>query len=164
VSGSVVRWNGAGRTTSFTSSTQLTAAIAAADIATPGTAQVTVANPAGAVSNALTFTIPAASTTCPCSIWTPSQTPLNAAENDPAAVEIGTRFRTDVAGYISAIRFFKNSANLGPFVGHLWSGSGTLLATVPIGLHGTAVIQLAALVLVLVLSVTARRGSSTSRA
>ncbi len=43
----------------------------------------------------------------------------------------------------------------------LW-GALAALATVPIGLHGTAVIQLAALVLVL--SVTARRGSSTSRA
>ena len=49
----------------FVSASQLTAAIAAADIATRGTAQVTVANPAGAVSNALTFTITAAATYVP---------------------------------------------------------------------------------------------------
>ena len=59
VNGSVVQWNGAGRTTTFVSSTQLTAAIPAADIATAGTAQVTVFNPApgGGTSNAQTFTI-----------------------------------------------------------------------------------------------------------
>jgi hypothetical protein len=59
ISGSVVRWNGANRTTTFVSSTRLTAAITAADIATAGTAQVTVFNPApgGGTSNAQTFTI-----------------------------------------------------------------------------------------------------------
>ena len=59
VSGSVVRWNGANRTTTFVSATQLTAAITAADIAAAGSASVTVQNPGGAVSNALTFTITA---------------------------------------------------------------------------------------------------------
>ena len=58
VRGSVVRWNGANRTTTFVDSTQLTAGIPAADIASPGAAQVvTAANPDGAVSNALKFTI-----------------------------------------------------------------------------------------------------------
>jgi uncharacterized protein (TIGR03437 family) len=59
VNGSVVRWNGSERPTSFASSTQLTAAIAAADIATAGTAAVTVFNPApgGGASNARTFTV-----------------------------------------------------------------------------------------------------------
>jgi hypothetical protein len=59
VTGSVVQWNGSSRTTTFVSSTQLTAAIPAADIATAGTAQVTVFNPApgGGTSNAQTFTI-----------------------------------------------------------------------------------------------------------
>lgn len=45
-SSSVVLWNGAVRTTSFVSSTQLTAAILAADIHTEATDLVTVANPA----------------------------------------------------------------------------------------------------------------------
>src|SRR6185295_10089018 len=47
------------RTTTFVSSTQLTAAIPASDIANVGTASVTVVNPApgGGTSNALTFTI-----------------------------------------------------------------------------------------------------------
>ena len=60
VSGSAVQWNGAARTTTFVSATQLRATIAAADIAAPGTAQVSVLNPGGAASGALPFTVTAA--------------------------------------------------------------------------------------------------------
>jgi len=59
LNGSVVRWNGNNRTTTFTSSTRLAVLIQAADIATAGAGQVTVFNPApgGGVSNSLTFTV-----------------------------------------------------------------------------------------------------------
>ena len=59
VNGAVVRWNGSDRTTTFVSSTQLTAAIPASDVATAGTANVTVFNPTpgGGESGAVTFTI-----------------------------------------------------------------------------------------------------------
>src|SRR2546421_5547364 len=59
VPGSVVRWNGGDRTTTYASTTQLTAAIPATDIAAAGTAQVTVFNPApgGGTSSPQTFTI-----------------------------------------------------------------------------------------------------------
>ena len=62
VSGSVVKWNGSNRTTTFGSATQLTAAITAADIAAAGTAPVTVFNPTpgGGTSGPLNFTITAA--------------------------------------------------------------------------------------------------------
>jgi len=58
---SKVRWNGTDRTTTFVSSTQLTAAIPATDIATAGTAQVTVFSPApgGGLTSAVPFTISA---------------------------------------------------------------------------------------------------------
>jgi hypothetical protein len=61
VPASVVQWNGVNRTTTFASGSRLTTAIAANDIATPGTAQVTVFNPTpnGGTSNPLTFTIEA---------------------------------------------------------------------------------------------------------
>ena len=67
VSGSIVRWNGESRTTSFVSPTQLTAQIAATDLAVAGTAQVTVVNPSpgGGVSNSLTFTITGSSDPLP---------------------------------------------------------------------------------------------------
>src|SRR5205814_9403767 len=56
---SVVRWNGTSRTTTYFSSTQLQAQITAADIATAGTASVTVFSPTpgGGPSGASTFTI-----------------------------------------------------------------------------------------------------------
>jgi hypothetical protein len=59
ISGAKVRWNGADRTTTYVSSTQLKGTILAADIATTGTAEVTVFNPApgGGSSDAQTFTI-----------------------------------------------------------------------------------------------------------
>jgi hypothetical protein len=42
--GSTELWNGVSRATSFVSTNQLTAVIATADLATPGTAQVSVSN------------------------------------------------------------------------------------------------------------------------
>ena len=58
VPGSTVHWEGAARTTTFANASQLTAAIPGSDIATPGTASVTVTNPdAGGVSNSVMFTI-----------------------------------------------------------------------------------------------------------
>src|SRR5438552_3305238 len=59
VSTSTVYWNGSPLTTTFVSSTQLTAIVPAANVAAVGTASVTVLNPApgGGTSNAQTFTI-----------------------------------------------------------------------------------------------------------
>src|SRR5215472_1332850 len=53
VSGSTVLWNGGARTTTFVSASKLTAAIPASDVATPGTATITVASPGpgGGTSN-----------------------------------------------------------------------------------------------------------------
>jgi len=64
VSASTVRWNGAARTTTFLSATQLTAAISAADVAAAGTAQITVATPApgGGTSGSIGFGITPGST------------------------------------------------------------------------------------------------------
>jgi FG-GAP-like repeat/Abnormal spindle-like microcephaly-assoc'd, ASPM-SPD-2-Hydin/FG-GAP repeat len=59
VPSSVVDWNGSARPTTFVNNSQLTAAIPAADIATAGTAWVTVINPApgGGASNMAFFTV-----------------------------------------------------------------------------------------------------------
>jgi hypothetical protein len=59
VSGSVVKWNGSSRTTSFVNSSQLTASILATDVSVAGTASVTVSSPApgGGVSNTALFPI-----------------------------------------------------------------------------------------------------------
>jgi len=54
---SQVMWNGSSRTTAFVSASQLTAQIAAADIAAAGTVQVSVSDPTNGNSNSLPFTI-----------------------------------------------------------------------------------------------------------
>ena len=55
----VVTWNGSTRPTSYISSSQLQAQISAADVANPGTASVSVVNPApgGGASNTIFFSI-----------------------------------------------------------------------------------------------------------
>jgi hypothetical protein len=50
------------------------------------------------------------------------------------AREVGLKFRTDLPGQITGIRFFKKGpANAGPHVAHLWSLDGSLLATATFG-------------------------------
>lgn len=59
VSGSILYWNGAPRATTFVSGSKLTAAILAADVATPRTATITVVSPGpgGGVSNSQFFLV-----------------------------------------------------------------------------------------------------------
>ncbi len=59
VPGAIVKWNGQDRTTSYLSTTQLTASIPPSDLVNVGTAQVNVFNPppGGGTSGPLTFTI-----------------------------------------------------------------------------------------------------------
>jgi hypothetical protein len=68
---------------------------------------------------------------CPCSIWGASTAPP-AADVDSGdtgqPVEVGVKFRSDVFGSISGVRFYKASTNTGPHMGSLWTASGTLLA------------------------------------
>ncbi|MCC3152020.1 DUF4394 domain-containing protein [Hymenobacter sp. BT770] len=87
ISGSSVSFNGVARTTTFVSATQVTAAIPASDIATPGTYGVTVANaaPGGGTSAPATFTVNAPVVNNPA----PTITSLS-----PAAVTAGTAAQT----------------------------------------------------------------------
>src|SRR5205823_1323664 len=58
---------------------------------------------------------------CPCSIWNDSATPAVASQSDTNSVEIGVRFRSDLDGTITALRFYKGPANSGTHVGKLWT-------------------------------------------
>lgn len=55
--GAVALWNGSPRTTTFVSSSQLTVAISAADVASAGSETVTVQNPSSAASGAVTISV-----------------------------------------------------------------------------------------------------------
>ncbi len=41
---------------------------------------------------------------------------------------MGVKVRSDVAGYVTGVRFYKTSGNTGTHTGSLWSKSGQLLA------------------------------------
>ena len=56
--------------------------------------------------------------------------PAVADSGDPSAVELGLRFSPAVDGFVSGVRFYKSTANLGVHTGSLWDASGALLATV----------------------------------
>jgi len=65
---------------------------------------------------------------CPCSIWGNSISPAQADSGDPSSVELGVKFRSDIYGAITGVRYFKSAANTGTHVGSLWTTDGTRLA------------------------------------
>lgn len=70
------------------------------------------------------------STQVNATLWNGEAKPVTASQGDSSAVELGVRFRSDIDGFITAIRFYKGPTNPGPHVGHLWTNAGTLLASV----------------------------------
>jgi hypothetical protein len=92
VRGSIVNWKGGARSTNFISSTQVTADIPAADIASAGTPSITVTNPSpgGGTSTPLTFTIAGISSQV---ILTPSVKSLtkNSSGNYVAVLQIANQ-------------------------------------------------------------------------
>gem|GEM_PF-805336 len=71
-----VQWNGANRTTTFVSATQLTASILASDLATPGTANVTVLN----TCNNFSTPVQTVSISCPAPVPTVTNLPTITAQ------------------------------------------------------------------------------------
>ena len=66
------------------------------------------------------------SRSCPCSLFgdlAPAQS-----TNDNQAIEVGVRFRADVDGFITGLRYY-GAASSSPRVGHLWTEGGTQLAS-----------------------------------
>jgi hypothetical protein len=66
---------------------------------------------------------------CPCNLWSAATTPATVDSGDAAAVEVGVKFSSGIAGYLTGLRFYKAPTNAGPHVASLWTASGTLLAT-----------------------------------
>ena len=64
---------------------------------------------------------------CPCTVFKPNQGPTGQASQEQP-LEVGMKFRSSEDGYITSLRFYKQSNNTGRHVGHLWSTSGQLLA------------------------------------
>ena len=62
-------------------------------------------------------------------IWPSTRRPAWWTVAPDSAVELGVKFRSDVAGTITGIRFYKAAANTGTHIGNLWTSNGTRLAT-----------------------------------
>jgi hypothetical protein len=65
---------------------------------------------------------------CPCTIAGNNITPVSVDSGDATGVEVGVRFKSDLNGTITGVRFYKAAANTGAHVGNLWTAGGTLLA------------------------------------
>ena len=94
---------------------------------------VTVSGTRDLVGNAMTAPVSWSFTTVNAisgaTIWSAAAAPVNASTADAQAVELGVRFRSDLAGYVTGIRFYKGALNTGTHVAHLWTNTGTLLAS-----------------------------------
>jgi len=118
---------------SYASSTQMatfTPSVALAN-STTYTARVSGAQDlAGNIMSApVTWTFTTAAAPQTSSIWSDSVTPDVVADSDAVPIELGVKFRSDVAGSITGLRFYKSTTNTGTHIGHLWTGAGQLLAT-----------------------------------
>lgn len=65
---------------------------------------------------------------CPCTVFAPSDAPADASALVDSPAEVGMKFRSSEDGYITALRFYKQTNNTGTHVGHLWSATGQQLA------------------------------------
>jgi uncharacterized protein YjdB len=97
-----------------------------------GTSNFTVqvsdsSSPVQSATTALSLTVSAPATSV--TIWPSTAVPSLADGGADSPVELGVKFRSDVAGKITSIRFYKASTNTGTHVGNLWSSTGTLLGS-----------------------------------
>src|SRR6185369_2670586 len=97
---------------------------ASGEICSPGTQSVTLTS-----SNATGINFTGQTGNC-ISVWPSTTTPALVDANDGTPVEVGMKFRSDVAGQVVGVRFYKATTNTGTHVGHLWSSTGTKLAEV----------------------------------
>ncbi|MBI5578260.1 MAG: Ig-like domain-containing protein, partial [Deltaproteobacteria bacterium] len=75
-----------------------------------------------------TFTTAASGSSTSYSVWNDTAVPAILADTDTAAVELGMKFRSSVAGYITGIKFYKGTGSTGTHVGNLWTAAGVKLA------------------------------------
>jgi hypothetical protein len=57
-----------------------------------------------------------------------TRTPVTDDSGDGSSVVLGVKFRSDVAGAVTGVRFYKTGSNTGTHVADLWSTDGTQLA------------------------------------
>jgi hypothetical protein len=63
------------------------------------------------------------------SLFSGAAVPDSETTADASSIELGVKFSASTAGSITGLRFWKDSINTGIHTGHLWSSTGTLLAS-----------------------------------
>jgi hypothetical protein len=63
------------------------------------------------------------------SLWTAAAAASFYNPAHTSSIEAGVKFKSDVAGTINAIRFYRNAVNTSGYTVHLWTSTGTLLAS-----------------------------------
>jgi hypothetical protein len=122
-----VSYNATTRIATLTPSTPLSATMSYTATITGGSAGVKDTAGNALANDYVTSFTTSASTSL--SIWSASAAPSTFAISDSSAVELGVKFRSDVAGMVTGVRFYKGAANTGTHSGTLWSRTGTMLAT-----------------------------------
>lgn len=84
---------------------------------------------AGNTGTSSTVLVTVSNTSTTYSIWSPASVPSVVDSGPDSAVELGVKFRSDVKGYITGIRFYKAATNTGTHIANLWSATGKRLAT-----------------------------------
>jgi hypothetical protein len=69
------------------------------------------------------------STAAEVSVWSEAALP-DGVDGDESPVTLGVKFRSALSGYVTGIRFYKDSVNTGTHVGHLWSNGVSLASAV----------------------------------
>lgn len=89
------------------------------------------ANAVEVPTRSVTVTVAAggAEVQCPCALRLPTGAGP-ADDPDSVPVELGLRFRTDRPGSVLGLLFVRYFDNTGPYLGHLWTADGELLAAV----------------------------------
>jgi hypothetical protein len=91
------------------------------------TATISASDTAGNAMSEVTWTF--TTKACPCSLFTASDTPVIPSQSDTDPITLGVKFRSDIPGRITGIRFYKGLANTGTHIAHLWTSGGSQLAT-----------------------------------
>ena len=73
---------------------------------------------------------PTVGTAAPVSFWAPATVPTKPAAPTSQPAELGLRFDSNIAGYVTGVRFYKSSENTGSHTGYLWTTTGALLGSV----------------------------------
>ena len=114
----------------WTSSTPAVATITSGGLATGVAAgTTTIGGGLSGVRGSTTLAVQASGGTNTRGIWPVTAVPKVVDGGADKSVELGVKFRSDVAGWITGIRYYKASANTGTHVGSLWTTTGTRLAS-----------------------------------